>query len=202
MRLRSRVSAGLAVAATGLVAAAIIVPRVGPTGNAAAAVTATQATAASVVRYTPYPTTGTDLYVDNATADCSDSGSGTGSQPFCTIAAAASVVQPGQTVVVEPGLYTGSVTISAQGSAQAPITFDDIAGAGVNGTSSAPVFTISGAHNVVLDGSTCPRASGSDPSTSPVARRGSPSTAAPRRTAIRSRQSKWTARQATSRLAG
>jgi hypothetical protein len=155
LRLRSRLSVGLALAAAGLATAAVIVPRVGPTGDASAAVSATQAAATSVVPFTPYPSTGSYLYVDNVQVDaaylCSDSGPGSESDPFCTIAAAASAVKPGQTVVIEPGSYTGT-TISVSGTAQAPITFDAIGGVTVYAASNEPALTISGAHNVVLDG--------------------------------------------------
>jgi len=153
VRLRSRVSVVLALGATGLAAATIVVPRAG-SGEAAAAVTAAQAAspAAAIVPYTPYPYTGTELYVDDETKGCSDSGTGSDSQPFCTIAAAAAAVQPGQTVVVEPGTYAGT-TISVQGTPAAPITFNAVQGATVQGTASAPhAFAISGAHDVVLDG--------------------------------------------------
>jgi hypothetical protein len=154
MRLRSRLSVGLAVGAAGLATVAIVVPSVGP-NRAAAAVTAAQAAASSVVPFTPYPSTGTDLYVDNEVVNkasvCSDSGTGSESEPFCTIAEAASVVQPGQTVVVEPGDYTGT-TISVSGTAQAPITFDAIGAVSVEAVSTEPALTISGAHNVVIDG--------------------------------------------------
>ena len=140
--------------AAGLATVAIVVPIVGPSG-ASAAVTATQAAATSVVPYTPYPSTGTDLYVDNQvvnkTSVCSDSGPGSESKPFCTIAEAASVVQPGQTVVVEPGDYAGT-TISVSGTAQAPITFDAIGSVSVEAIASGATLTISGAHHVVLDG--------------------------------------------------
>ena len=50
MRLRSRLSVGLAVGAAGLAAAAIVIPSVG-TNRAAAAVAATPAAATSVVPY-------------------------------------------------------------------------------------------------------------------------------------------------------
>ena len=106
MRLISRLSVSLAVGAVGLATVAFVVPSVGHNG-AAAAVTAAPAAATWVVPYTPYPSTGTDLYVDNqkvvGASVCSDSGPGSESEPFCTIAEAASAVQPGQTVVVEPG---------------------------------------------------------------------------------------------------
>ncbi len=106
---------------------------------------------------------GTILYVDNASgAGCSDSGTGTEEQPFCTIAAAAAVVQPGQTVTVEPGNYD-PVTISVSGTPSAPVTFlaantsddtDHLATIGYGSGQAAPpdAFVVSGAHNVVISG--------------------------------------------------
>jgi hypothetical protein len=44
-----------------------------------------------------------DLYVDQAR--CTSPGTGTSADPFCTIAAAAAVVQAGQTVYIEAGTY-------------------------------------------------------------------------------------------------
>jgi hypothetical protein len=96
------------------------------------------------------------VYVDNSSgAHCSDtaSDSGTEAQPFCTIAAAAAVVQPGRTVFVEPGTYA-PVTISVSGAPGQPITFEGAtsgvatikAGAGAN------AFLITGAHDVVISG--------------------------------------------------
>ena len=163
MRIRSRVPVAFAVLATGLTAVAVAGPRIGTGGAAVAAVVATPAstaaaTAAATVAFVPYPATGTELYVDNATgSNCSDSGAGSQSQPFCTIAAAASAAQPGQVVIVEPGAYAGA-TISAQGTPDAPITFTAILGATIQGTPASqqtpgtPAFTVSGAHNVVLNG--------------------------------------------------
>jgi hypothetical protein len=152
MRIRSRVPVAFVVVATGLTAVAVVGPHLG-TGGAAVAVAATQASAAAAtVPYAPYPATGTELYVDNASAsNCSDSGAGSQSQPLCTIAAAASAVQPGQTVIVEPGVYP-SVTLSVAGTPDAPITFTAIKGATVNASASGSLVTLSGAHNVVLNG--------------------------------------------------
>jgi Right handed beta helix region len=151
MRIHARVPGAFVVAATGLTAVAVVGPRLGTGG--AAAVAATQASsAAATVPYAPYPVTGTEVYVDNASAsNCSDSGAGSQSQPLCTIAAAASAVQPGQTVIVEPGVYP-SVTLSVAGTPDAPITFTAIKGATVNASASGPLVTLSGAHNVVLNG--------------------------------------------------
>ena len=104
-----------------------------------------------------------DLYVDNASgAGCSDTGSGTQAQTFCTITAAAAVVQPGQTVIVEPGEYA-PLTISVSGTASDPITFlaadtsDSLGGMASIGLASgqpAPgdAFVVSGANNVVISG--------------------------------------------------
>jgi hypothetical protein len=96
-------------------------------------------------------TASTDLYVDNApTVVCSDSGSGTETLPFCTIAAAAAAVQPGQTVVVEPGEYAGA-TISVSGTASSPTTFsaaDDSAG----NIEVVGGIVVSGAQDVLLSG--------------------------------------------------
>jgi hypothetical protein len=95
---------------------------------------------------------GTDLYVDNApSAGCSDSGSGTQTQPFCTIAAAAALTQPGYTVYVEAAAaYTGT-TISVSGAQSAPISFVAVDGyEGVVHVGSG--FDISDAQNVVMSG--------------------------------------------------
>ena len=48
------------------------------------------------------------LYVDAASSACNDLGSGTQAVPFCTIQAAANVVNPGQTVYIEGALRTSS----------------------------------------------------------------------------------------------
>ena len=77
---------------------------------------------------TPRPTpSGPVLYVDNASgSDCSDTASGAGTTqavPFCTLQAAATAAVAGDTVLVTPGEYEG-FTLSAQGTADAPITFE------------------------------------------------------------------------------
>lgn len=103
---------------------------------------------------TPPPTT---LYVNSATsAHCSDSGTGTAAEPFCTIQAAADVVTAGQTVLVEPGAgnYTSETDITVSGTPSAPIIFKadlsqvDVA---VYGTMQH-AFTVTGAHDVAIEG--------------------------------------------------
>src|SRR5580700_2800674 len=130
------------------------------------------ALAAGVVLTTPADraaaaVSNSSIYVDDRSGEnCSNtaSDSGTETQPFCTIAAAAAAVQPGQTVFVEPGTYR-PVTISVSGTASEPITFQGAAGgsngevAGIATVDSAGLpspagndFLISGASNVVITG--------------------------------------------------
>jgi hypothetical protein len=141
--LAAGLAAGL-LAAPGSAAAARVA-RIAPAARPKAAA-ATAATAGS-----------TDLYVNDASGSgCSDTGSGTQAQPFCTIAAAAAVVQPGQTVIVEPGEYDPT-TISVSGTASDPITFlaadtsDSLAGLASIDTSQ-DAFVVSGAQYVVISG--------------------------------------------------
>lgn len=101
------------------------------------------------------------LYVAKTSA-CSDTAADGGSEgrPFCTIGAAAAVVEPGQTVLVEAGSYPESVTITRSGTADAPITFVSndwsLNPASVRGQSTTqgpnPAFTVSDAQHVVLRG--------------------------------------------------
>ncbi|MGI5524848.1 right-handed parallel beta-helix repeat-containing protein [Micromonospora sp. CA-259024] len=63
------------------------------------------------------------LYVNQKPAACSDTGSGTLAQPFCTIGAAAAVVAAGQTVDITSDLYPERVVISRSGTPGQPITF-------------------------------------------------------------------------------
>lgn len=69
----------------------------------------------------------TALYVNTYSSSCSDSGPGSQAVPFCSIQAAANVVDPGQTVYIETAsgkqLYSQSVTITRSGTPSAPITF-------------------------------------------------------------------------------
>ncbi|WP_042428797.1 PKD domain-containing protein, partial [Streptacidiphilus anmyonensis] len=92
----------------------------------------------------------TTLTVDDAAgANCSDSGTGTADQPYCTVQAAADAAQPGQTVQITPGTYTAPVTVTHSGSADAPITFTSTGTASLT-TTQGPVLTVDGAHDVVF----------------------------------------------------
>ena len=59
------------------------------------------------------------LFVNNGSSNCSDSGSGTSSQPYCTIKKAATVAVAGQTVLVSSGTYGGDVVVSNSGTSSA-----------------------------------------------------------------------------------
>ncbi|MFG2821164.1 PKD domain-containing protein [Kitasatospora sp. NPDC048365] len=107
---------------------------------------------------------GTTLYVNNASAACSDNGSGSQAQPYCTVSAAAAVVQPGQTVQVAASetYYRESVRIVRSGTAEQPITFlglstpraDSVVAPEPTGDSA---FVLAGVHDVVVRGFTAGR---------------------------------------------
>ncbi|GAA4847672.1 PKD domain-containing protein [Kitasatospora terrestris] len=70
-------------------------------------------------------TAGSTLYVNRAATSCTDAGSGSEANPYCTISAAAAAVRPGQTVKVAPdsGPYRETVTVTRSGTPEQPITF-------------------------------------------------------------------------------
>jgi hypothetical protein len=75
----------------------------------------------------PLPTAAGATYVVDprhpAAADAAADGGGAADKPFRTIGAAAKVAKAGDTVVIGGGVYRESVAVSADGSAEAPITF-------------------------------------------------------------------------------
>ena len=88
-------------------------------------------------------------------------GTGTQADPFCQIQQAAAVATvPGDTVVIEPGNYTGEVDITASGTAAAPITFEldptvpkAIVGyATLHGTNQTHGLSLSGASYIDIEG--------------------------------------------------
>ena len=106
----------------------------------------------------PPPPVSPILYVAKGNASCTDAGTGTATQPFCSIKPAASRVVGGQTVLVSSGTYNEGVTLSSSGTANAPITFAAAPGAnpivnGGNGASSNG-FYVSGKSYVTIQGFT------------------------------------------------
>src|SRR5215469_15049927 len=96
----------------------------------------------------------TTLYVNQVSAGCSDSGPGTQAVPFCSIQAAADVVNPGQTVDIEGTLDYAPVTITRSGTSSAPITFTGtwplIGGVIPVIAGTTPVVTLKDVHDVTI----------------------------------------------------
>lgn len=88
------------------------------------------------------------LYVSTGTT-CSDSGSGTQAQPFCTVSAAANIVQPGQTVQLN-GTFTESVHLTRSGTPDQPIVFTGNANILAPSGQSGPAIEIAGVHDVTV----------------------------------------------------
>src|SRR5919199_2571750 len=102
----------------------------------------------------------TTLYVDQANPSCSETGSGTATQPFCKIKPAAAKVAAGQTVLVSSGTYNEQVTVSTSGTASAPITFATAPGANVTITGGTQGFYIVGRSYVTVQGFNVTKTSG------------------------------------------
>jgi parallel beta-helix repeat protein len=100
------------------------------------------------------------LYVDKGNANCSDTGQGTATQPFCSIKPAASRVVAGQTVLVYSGTYSEQVTVSSSGTATRPITFAAAPDANVTITGGTDGFLLQGRSYVTIDGFNITRTSG------------------------------------------
>ncbi|MDX6211624.1 MAG: hypothetical protein QOF82_711, partial [Frankiales bacterium] len=83
-------------------------------------------------------------HVNGQAASCTNTGTGTLAAPYCTVQAAASAAQPGDTVLVASGTYTENVTLNHSGTATAPISFAPEAGANVTMSGQIHGFTVSG----------------------------------------------------------
>jgi parallel beta-helix repeat protein len=102
----------------------------------------------------------TTYYVDNTnlTTTCSDGGTGTLAAPFCTIGAAASTADAGDTVSVLAGTYAETVKPANNGGAGMPLTFSAASGVTVTGeagnTTSGNAFRLNYKGYIVIDGFT------------------------------------------------
>ena len=97
----------------------------------------------------------TVLYVDKNNPSCSDTGSGTSTQPYCSIAPAAKVATTGQTVQVASGTYNELVSVGKSGGAGAPVVYTAAPGATVTvGSGVANGFKVSTKSNVTIQGFT------------------------------------------------
>jgi hypothetical protein len=100
----------------------------------------------------------TTLYVGQT--NCSDSGSGTQAQPYCTIGKGVATAVAGQTVLVGAGTYSEKVTLPRSGTAGSPITVksDGVGAATVTG--GVDGFVLSTRSYVIIDGFTVTGTSG------------------------------------------
>ncbi|MGW4691057.1 PKD domain-containing protein [Kitasatospora cineracea] len=123
----------------------------------------TVAAATSVLAFPALPasaaTAGNTLYVDQKSASCTDAGTGSQANPYCTISAAAAAVRPGQTVKVAAmsGVYAETVTIGRSGTPEQPITFlglshNEIRPMLAPAKADASGFVLTGVHDVVVQG--------------------------------------------------
>lgn len=139
----------------------------GPQANAVRTVDGRQVVvplASTPGAWTPRPVpSGPVLYVNSKSGSgCSDTSGSAGTQavPFCTLQTAANNVVAGDTVLVTPGVYAG-FTLSAQGTADAPITFESSMLADVPNNNESIVIqvprgtgtTTTPAHAIDLEGS-------------------------------------------------
>src|SRR5690348_11958450 len=70
----------------------------------------------------PAQAAGAGYYVDKTMAGCSDTGSGTATAPFCTIAKGVSKLTAGATLYIGNGSYAETIKPATSGTASAPIT--------------------------------------------------------------------------------
>jgi parallel beta-helix repeat protein len=101
--------------------------------------------------------TPTTLYVNGASASCSNSGAGTQTTPFCTISAGAAKAVAGQTVQVAAATYNEAVTVPKSGTAGAPIVYS---ASGATVTGGVNGFKLSGKSYVTIHGFTVTKTSG------------------------------------------
>ncbi|SCL57198.1 right-handed parallel beta-helix repeat-containing protein [Micromonospora peucetia] len=88
------------------------------------------------------------LYVRGTSTACSDGGSGSLEQPFCTIGRAAAVATAGQTVDIGGGNYRERVTIANSGTPERPIVFSATGTATLHGPTSG--YVVDGQHDILL----------------------------------------------------
>ena len=90
--------------------------------------------------------------------DGNDANPGTAISPFATIGKAASVVGPGNTVIVRSGTYHEVINITASGTLANPIRFKSETPLGAvvdgDGSATAPIVKLAGVSNIVLEGFT------------------------------------------------
>ena len=123
-----------------------------------AALAAAATTLAAFAIAFPASATQTTYYVGGS--GCTDSGSGTQAQPFCTISKGAAVATAGQTVIVNPGTYNEQVTVANSGTSGNPVTLKAATPGTATVTGGVDGFVVSGKSYVTIDGFTVTATSG------------------------------------------
>lgn len=100
------------------------------------------------------------LYVDKNNPNCSDSGPGTQTQPFCTISAGAAQAVAGQTVQVASGTYPEAPSVARSGTSSAPIVFTTAPQASVTITGGLNGIKVSSRSWVTVSGFSIAQTSG------------------------------------------
>ncbi|MBR7832246.1 PKD domain-containing protein [Actinospica durhamensis] len=103
-------------------------------------------------------TSSTIIYVDGSSTACSDSGTGTGAVPFCTLQNGVNAAVAGDTVEVSGSVLYAPVTISNTGTATDPITIEGSitsttsVGVAAGSADTVPVIAVDGASYVTISG--------------------------------------------------
>jgi hypothetical protein len=103
-----------------------------------AAAVAIAVSAAGLMPVAAHADSSATIYVDGSNSSCSDGGTGTAAQPFCTLQPAVDATVPGDTVIVN-GSANLPVTISKSGTAAQPITIEGAAGSNFVISDSTPL---------------------------------------------------------------
>jgi parallel beta-helix repeat protein len=107
-----------------------------------------------LVAATPSIADTSSLYVDASNPQCSNTGPGSPTQPFCSIGTAATLAVAGQTVVVAAGTYAETVTAKQSGTAGLPIVYTAAPAATVTVAGPTYGFVISGRSWITVQGFT------------------------------------------------
>lgn len=110
--------------------------------------------AAEILAASPGYAASAMVYVDQGNPACTDAGSGSLTEPLCTLVRAGVIAVPGQTVEVASGVYTGTVTVNRDGTVTDPIVFVAAAGADVTVTGGTYGFKMSAKSYVTVQGFT------------------------------------------------
>jgi PKD repeat protein len=125
-----------------------------------AALTAVGATALGIAGLTASPASAAWSVRFVGGANCSDAGTGSAAQPFCTISAGVAVAGAGDIVLVSPGTYNEQITVPNSGTDWAPVTIESGTPGAAVITGGVHGFVVAGKSSVIIDGFTVTGTSG------------------------------------------